>query len=74
MEPKDSRGKAAILEFKMMNSRRGEKSLEDTAENALKQIEEKRYETELLNRGIPSENILKYGLAFHGKECLIRKG
>ncbi len=25
-------------------------------------------------RGIPGENILKYGLAFQGKECLIRKG
>ena len=30
--------------------------------------------TELLARGFPEERILKYGLAFRGKECLIRKG
>lgn len=42
--------------------------------NALKQIEEKKYDTELLQRGIPQDRILKYGLAFRGKECLIRKG
>ena len=42
--------------------------------NALKQIEEKKYDTELLQRGIPQDWILKYGLAFRGKECLIRKG
>ena len=45
-----------------------------TAANALKQIEEKKYDVELLDRGIPAERILKYSLAFHGKECLIRKG
>ena len=42
--------------------------------NALKQIEDKKYETELLDQGIPAERILKYGFAFEGKECLIRKG
>ena len=71
--PRDAQGMAAILEFKVFNARRGEKSLEDTVESALRQIEDKRYDTELLARGIPEENILKYGLAFQGKECLIRK-
>lgn len=73
MEPKQAGYPAAILEFKVMNARRGEKSLEDTAENALRQIEEKQYEAELLARGIPGSRILKYGFAFQGKECLIRK-
>ncbi len=73
MEPLNSGDPAVILEFKLFSSRRGEKTLEDTAANALKQIEEKRYDTDLLDRGIPRERILKYGLAFRGKECLIRK-
>ena len=65
---------AVILEFKLFSVKRGEKSLEDTATNALKQIAEKKYDIELLDQGIPAERILKYGLAFRGKECLIRKG
>jgi hypothetical protein len=73
MEPKDIRKPAVILEFKVFNARRGEKSLEDTVDNALKQIEEKCYEEDLLARGIPRDHILKYGFAFRGKECRIRK-
>ena len=74
MEPKDPGKPAVIMEFKVFNARRGEKNLEDTAESALKQIEEKKYDTNLLARGIPAENIRKYGFAFQGKECLIQKG
>ena len=61
------------MEFKVQNEAAGETSLEDTAANALKQIEEKRYDTELISHGIPADQILKYALAFRGKECLIRK-
>ena len=74
MEPLNSGDPAVILEFKLFSSRRGEKTLEDTVNNALKQIEDKRYDTELIDRGFSADHILKYGLAFRGKECLIRKG
>jgi hypothetical protein len=74
MEPRDSSGPAVIMEFKVQNEMAGERTLEETAQSALKQIEEKRYDTELKERGIPAERILKYGFAFQGKEVLIRKG
>ena len=74
LEPNDIREPAAILEFKVFDQENDESTLEDTAEHALRQIEEKRYETELIARGIPPENIRKYGLAFQNKEFLIRKG
>lgn len=66
--------RAVIMEFKVYDQLDDEEGLEDTARNALRQIEEKRYETDLYSRGIPAENILRYGFAFRGKECLIRKG
>ena len=74
MEPKDAKDIAVIMEFKVFDQRRGEKDLEDTARNALQQIEDKKYDTDLLARGIPEDHILKYGFAFEGEKCLIRKG
>ena len=74
MIPRETGQPAVILEFKLFSARRGEKTLEDTAANALKQIEQKEYDAELIDQGIPREQILKYGFAFRGKECLIRKG
>ncbi|MBQ1310592.1 MAG: AAA family ATPase, partial [Blautia sp.] len=73
MEPKDTVDPAVIMEFKVFDKEDGEKSLEDTAQNALRQIEEKKYDTDLLLRGIPEDKILKYGFAFEGETCLIRK-
>ena len=61
---------AIIMEFKVFNKRR-EKNLEDTLASALRQIEEKQYAQTLIDRGIASERIRKYGFAFAGKEVLI---
>ena len=74
MEPKDISDVAVIMEFKVRDERRGELSLSDTADNALSQIEERKYDTDLLSRGIPAERIYKYGFAFEGETCLIKKG
>ena len=49
-----------------------DKSLEESVEEALKQIEEQRYQADLENRGIPVNRIRKYVFAFKGKEVLIK--
>ena len=59
-----------VIEFKVINPRK-ENSLEETVEAALKQIEEKNYDAELIKRGVKEENIHHYGFAFKGKEVLI---
>ena len=59
-----------VIEFKVINPRK-ENSLEETVEAALKQIEEKNYDAELIKRGVKEENIHHYGFAFQGKEVLI---
>lgn len=70
IEPKDKEQDAVILEFKVYDPEE-EKSLEDTVQAALHQIEEKQYEAVLTARGIPAERIRKYGFAFEGKKVLI---
>lgn len=70
MEPRDKRQPAVIMEFKVFDPDE-EKDLSETVDSALRQIEAKRYDTVLAERGISGENIRKYGFAFRGKEVLI---
>ena len=72
LEPLRTELDAVILEFKVYDTRK-EKSIEDTVQAALKQIEDKKYETVLLEKGIPVERVRKYGFAFEGKTVLIGK-
>ena len=73
IEPKDKTKEAVILEFKEKSSKK-EKTLEETVEAALKQIEDRKYESVLIEKGIAVERIYKYGFAFEGKEVLIGDG
>ena len=73
LEPKDKQTQkypGIVIEFKVINPRK-ENSLEETVEAALKQIEDRNYDAELINRGVNKENIHHYGFAFKSKEVPI---
>jgi len=63
MIPIKSNEKAYLMEFKISKTKN---EMEKRAQKALKQIDEKKYDTKLKARGI--KNILKIGITFHGKE------
>lgn len=64
---------AIILEFKVFDGEE-EGTLQDTAEAALLQIEERAYALQLTKRGISKEHIRCYGFAFQGSNVLIMEG
>ena len=71
LEPLDKeKDDAMIFEFKVIDKDE-ENKLEDTVAAALKQIEDKKYEQILLDKGIKKEKIRKYGFAFEGSRVLI---
>ena len=71
LEPKNpKKDDAIILEFKVQDEE-DEETLKDTVNEALRQINEKQYAQQLIERGIPKEKIRSYGFAFHGKKVLI---
>ena len=61
---------AILIEFKVYNEKK-EKTLEDTARQALAQIEERDYARMFMNEGINAGRIKKYGFAFNGKAVMI---
>ncbi|MDE7314025.1 MAG: ATP-binding protein [Eubacterium sp.] len=70
LTPKKECLDAYLIEFKVFHPKK-EHSLADTVKTALDQIEAKKYDAELLKKGIPSARIYKYGFAFEGKHVLI---
>ncbi len=63
------RGKAVILEIKAAKTYQ---ELEKKCDEALSQIEEQKYEEGLRREGY--KDILKYGVAFYRKECMVKAG
>ena len=61
------RGKAVIIEIKVSKSYQG---LEAKCDEALEQIEDQKYEETLRQEGY--QNIMKYGVAFYRKECMVK--
>lgn len=62
------RGKAVIIEIKIA---RTYQELERRCDEALKQIEDQKYEEVLRQEGY--SDILKYGIAFYRKECMVKQ-
>lgn len=61
------RGIAIVIEFKVAKNI---DNLEEKAEEAIKQIEDKGYDMELKSEGY--KKIIKYGISFYQKDCLIK--
>lgn len=69
LEPKVHSLPGVIMEFK---ATKDDADLSASAAEALKQIENKHYDTDMKDRGI--KEIVKYGIAFTGKKVEIAKG
>lgn len=65
LEPKDKNGNSFVIEFKVLDDL-SETTIEQTIESAKKQIIDKKYEENLIERGF--KNITKMVFAFNGKD------
>ncbi len=68
--PRDLNQVGYVMEFKSVDKEDNE-TVKTAAAAALKQIEDKKYETELIDRGI--ENIKKLAVVFSGKDVYVKK-
>ena len=69
IKPVTRRKAAYVIEFKVAKRFQ---DMEQMAEKALKQIEERQYIKELNDDGY--ETVIPYGIAFFGKDCLVKMG
>jgi hypothetical protein len=69
--PKDPTQTGYVIEFKSVDQDENE-TVDSAIKAALAQIEEKKYETELKERGI--KQIKKLAIAFSGKEVFVKEG
>jgi hypothetical protein len=67
--PQDNTKKGILFEFKKVNRIKKE-TLEEAVEAAFKQIEQKNYEQDLRDHGV--NDLIKVGIAFDGKEILLK--
>ncbi|MBQ6886208.1 MAG: AAA family ATPase [Lachnospiraceae bacterium] len=67
VKPVTRRKAAFVIEFKVAKNF---DDLEKMADEAIRQIEERNYATELHDDGY--REVIKYGIAFFGKDCLIK--
>ncbi|MDR3259861.1 MAG: PD-(D/E)XK nuclease domain-containing protein [Fusobacteriaceae bacterium] len=67
LEPKNIERMGYLFEFKVVDS---EGNLEKKLDDAIKQIDDKKYGTFLSKKGV--KNILGIAIAFHGKELKVR--
>lgn len=71
MKPRKKGLPGILIELKAEKNCSGEK-LKQLAETALRQINEKKYETELMAAGV--KTVYKYGVAFSGKKVEVTVG
>jgi hypothetical protein len=68
--PQDLTRTGYVIEFKTVDTEENE-TVDTAAAAALEQIENKKYETELIERGI--ENIKKLAVVFNGKDVYVKE-
>ena len=71
--PNDPSLRACVLEFRVAKGTRPD-AMERSCADALEQIERRRYDEAILSRGIEASRIVHFGIAFYGKQVLVRKG